>query len=258
MTPPNRDLINNNKEPHITSYISILHLNIRCIRNKILEIEAQNLKYDFLCFSEHWLRMEEMDILNINGYNVVTGYCRSNTVHGGVVILAKTNLINLCVEANEINNLSIEVHCELCAIKCDKLNLILITVYRSPAGNFDIFLNTLHSMFNLIINKKCVVIINGDFNLYFNTKDKKTLIFNDLIQTFGFYSTIVNNTRGNSCLDNILINVADDTFSVKTIDTNLSDHLAITIRYYINSIQSCNKLIYHKPITTWGLFLLPT
>lgn len=74
--------------------LSVFHLNIRSLRNKIDEIETlvADKNFNILCFNEHWLSEIEVNVLNILDYQVASSFCRKNTNGGGSLILVKPAL----------------------------------------------------------------------------------------------------------------------------------------------------------------------
>ena len=56
---------------------------------------------------------------------------------------------------------------EICAVKINlpKIKIVIITIYRSPTGNYDYFLRKLESFLNLSYTKKKKTIICMDINI---------------------------------------------------------------------------------------------
>ncbi|KAB0790029.1 hypothetical protein PPYR_15674, partial [Photinus pyralis] len=137
-----------------------------------------------------------------------------------------------------------------------KYNLIIVTVYRSPNGNFDVFRDRLTNLLSFpdIWNKN--VVITGDFNFKFNSPDKNCLYICDLLQSFGFTKLVSAPTRKANTLDNVFTNMTDVN-KISTVDTNLSDHLGISFNLYPNTRYRdvIVKKIY-RPITEYGKVML--
>lgn len=51
-----------------------------------------------------------------------------------------------------------------------------------------------------------MVILIGDFNINYNNRDHNVRVFIDLSVSYGMYTIITENMRGNSFLDNIFKN----------------------------------------------------
>jgi hypothetical protein len=81
-----------NKEPDIininTINLKIFNQNIRWLRNKIEELimHLSNCVPHVLCFTEHHLKIFEINNTRINHYNLGTSYCRKTHKLGGVGI----------------------------------------------------------------------------------------------------------------------------------------------------------------------------
>lgn len=63
------------------------------------------------------------------------------TVGGRLLILIKDNIDFKPLSV--INRHSIKIHCELWVIQLKSTNLIIVSVYHSPNGDFDSFLSNL-------------------------------------------------------------------------------------------------------------------
>jgi hypothetical protein len=83
----------------------------------------------------------------------------------------------------------------------------IITVYRSPLGDFNMFIETMHKLLGKIDYKNKNLIIGGDFNMHFNTNNKYAQSFSDLLQSYGLYSHVKFPTRGLSAIDNVFSNI---------------------------------------------------
>lgn len=251
------NIVVENHHPYSTpkQYLNLLHLNIQCIRNKVLELEVllNAEKFQIVCLNEHWLSADEMASLKIEGYKFVSFFCRSEKKHGGVGILLSETLS--CSQYSHIPNLedcSVEVHCEISGIKFQ--NTQIITVYRSPLGDFNIFLEKITlSLVKLDITKN--IVVTGDFNVHFNTDDQRVVQLCNLFDSFGLRQTIKENTRNDSCLDNVFTNLDNSTIIASIYNPNLSDHLGISFSFEHIIRKKCisSKRINYRPITEYGL-----
>lgn len=150
----------------------MFHVNIQSLKSKISEFEIflQNYNFGFLFVNEHWCKYDEIGYLNICNYDLISSFCRRDHIHGGVAIYA-LKVINNCVSLDNINNLSIEIHCEMAAAAYK--NIKFMTVYRSPDGNFDMFLERLNTALNFLIKNTKIIFVTGDFNVHFHEKNDK-------------------------------------------------------------------------------------
>jgi len=100
-----------------------------------------------LCFSEHHLKNSELNQINVDGYNLGAKYCRQIVKGGGVCIFVRNNL--------NYTNIDLSTYCrdqdiEVCALNLELTysKLRIMTVYRAPTGNFEVFINRLDSILN--------------------------------------------------------------------------------------------------------------
>lgn len=217
------------KNCHTSSKLTIFHQNIRGISNKIEEFLI-SLSLDpphVICLSEHHLRTQQILNINLHQYTLGASFCRKTHKHGGVCIFIPKN-----VQFHTINldHFIKEKDLEICALKLSVLSNIftIISIYRSPTGNFSYFLSHLESILNKIYKSSIELILCGDFNInYFNDDSNKQLL-DSLLASFNLYSTVNFPTRisNNSCtlIDNIYINIYKHDFSVLPFINGLSDH----------------------------------
>ncbi|XP_063902156.1 uncharacterized protein LOC135121803 [Zophobas morio] len=124
-------------------------------RNFIREVEI--LKINCICLCEHWLNHIEIDNIHVPDFNTAAFFARSSKKHGGVMELMHQS-IPFKILSDKVSALSAEVDCELCGVLITKLDLILITVYRSPKGDFHKFIDTIVILLNEIHCKSKYVI----------------------------------------------------------------------------------------------------
>ena len=123
--------------------------------------------FDIVCLSEHWLADGEIGCgAAIGDWRVVSIYSRKTHIHGGVLILAGSALD--CRPLVCVDELSVDVHCELTGTVCRASNTVIVCVYRSPMGDFNIFLDKISIMLEKLVEYR-QVIISGDFNVWFET-----------------------------------------------------------------------------------------
>lgn len=190
--------------------------------------------------------------VNLHNYVLISYFSRKVAVHGGVVIYArrKYNFSPL----NQINSLSEEINCELCAVESS--DVIVMTVYRSPNGDLNIFLEKLTRALDILRRKNKKIIVTGDFNVQFNTDKKNVHLVTNTFSSFGMTALNSEKTRKENCLDNIFVDVELGTCNVGIVNTRLSDHLGIKLDYRQVSVKNTKTRINFKPITETGLFCL--
>jgi hypothetical protein len=142
---PNYDVHKNhnhlpNNLPHDyckANNLRIFHQNIRGISHKIDEflISLLHNAPHVLWLTEHHLRTEEIEKVDLGQYNLWAQFCRQSYKQGGVSIY-----VSKYIQFNTINldQYSREKDLEICALKICLLSnsLTIICNYRSPTGNF--------------------------------------------------------------------------------------------------------------------------
>lgn len=237
---------------NVRGNMKILFINVQCLRNKIEQIESKSMDYDVLLFGEHWLSELEIEQVKIINYTIVSSYSRRCHVHGGVAAAVRNSLVNRFVPRNDINSKSIETDIEVCAIQSDLLNVIIISLYRPPKGNFNIFLELLTDILEVIATCKSNVFIMGDFNIDFLEEGSNRSAIVDLFSSYGLHRIIHSPTRGVACLDNIF--TSDRECVGYTVDLGFSDHSGVeTSILSDSSVQREQKFTVCRPITQIGL-----
>ena len=132
-----------------------------------------------------------------------------------------------------MNKFCKEKDLEICAIELHLqfYKIYIVTIYRSPSGDFQYFINTLEKILSKIHNNSNDIILCGDFNInyYINSTFKQSL--NSLVTSYGLSSIITFPTRiqkkSRTIIDNIFINTFKfNNFLVYPSINGLSDHYA--------------------------------
>lgn len=247
----NNAILSSNKKFHL------LHQNIQSLRNKTLELEAfiETLeeKPHILCFTEHWLQKDEAEVLPIEGYKMVSAYCREISEKGGACIYTKEGYS--FEEEKCITEKSVEGQIELACAKDVILKLLVICCYRTNLGAVRTFREKLEEILEIVQKKfkKYKVIFCGDFNidLLKGNFDSKTFI--DLLNTKNFSQTVFLPTRVTkktaSLIDNVFINFQSSKNS-EVINSALSDHHAQLLSFVTENApktkSTINKKIFSK------------
>jgi hypothetical protein len=208
---------------------------------------------EILCLNEHWLSPNDIDVLSIDNYTVASSFCRSKYKHGGVAILIH-NSLKLWQSLNTVQYCEV-LHCEIAGIAFNGCRLY--TIYRPPAGNFDLFIEKLEFLLQSIVGKS-YIITTGDFNCKFNTSEKQAVTLVNTFISFGLQQAVFLPIRQHFCLDNIFTNIREDKFSIEVFNPALSDHSAVCMSFFQPTTQNATieKAIFHRPITEHGLFTL--
>lgn len=129
-------------------------------------------------------------------------------------------------------NLSSEGNIEIAAVGVDQRDTILISIYRPPLGDVDVFFlhfNDLLTELECELTMKAVVIA-GDFNFNFMENNTLTTRFYDLVETYNL-NVLFNEPSGitehsQTCIDNIVTNISREQYRSDTVNLHISDHCA--------------------------------
>lgn len=204
-----------------------------------MEILLNNLdrQYDIICVTEHWLKEEELDMYHLNNYNIVSNFCRKDYLHGGVLIIAhkkhETEDITPTIGPSK------EIDFEVCGVRVTSTNMVILSIYRSPRGDINIFLQKMELTLNKIYSMhNCKIILMGDFNINFMEVSRSRTLFTQLMSSYNITavfeapSRTVKNTR--TCPDNVLTNNSSRILSRRTFNPHISDHLAQELEWDID------------------------
>jgi len=232
------------EEPLINGRLSkrdftMFHQNIRGLAiNKIDDISVylNTSPIHVLCISEHHLDMNEIETLRLPNYKLNAKFCRKMFKKGGVCIFTHENI--QCSSIN-LNKFCREKDLEICGIELELqfYKLCIMTIYRSPTGDFQYFINTLKKILSKIHNNSNDIILCGDFNINYHINSSLKLSLDSLITSYGLSSIVTFPTRihknSQTIIDNIFINtVKFINFSVYPSINGLSDHDAQCLIIY--------------------------
>jgi hypothetical protein len=117
----------------------------------------------FLCFSEHHLKQIELEQINLEDYKLGATYCIKSLLKGGVCTFVHKKY--------SYSNVGLGKYCkeqdiEACGIKLEltALKFHVVTV------NFNSFLNGLDSIIKSVYTDELKLIICGDINIDYSTK----------------------------------------------------------------------------------------
>jgi hypothetical protein len=100
---------------------------------------------------------------------------------------------------------------EACAIKLklSTTNTCILTIHRSPVGNFQFFLNGLEVILKIVYKPNILLIICGDINVNYLEESKEKKELNDLLNSYNLNSIIQFPTRitknSSTAIDNIFL-----------------------------------------------------
>lgn len=236
--------------------ISILHCNVRSIRNKINELGAAlvDQRPEVLCLTEHWLNQEEASVFKLEGYVLAGCFARTDHKGGGAAILVREHLNY--VRLDSFNDFNIEMCMEMSGVFIEPFNVYIFVIYMPSADSFGTFLDAVEGLL-LRVGVDRRVVLTGDFNVHFGTTQRNNIQLCDLLESYGFKRQIFVPTRGEACLDNFFVNFDSDSRAF-VVDLHLSDHLAQRLQLTLQMSHSNNegtktKTTTFRPMTQRGI-----
>lgn len=203
-----------------------------------------------ILLTEHWLKPNEP--VYIPNYSVLSLFSRTNSIHGGTLILLNNTIINSLpfVSINKYDNLLEEKVFEFSIAFCSKINMYIICIYRSPISDVNLFLNKLETLL-FGLPTKSTTVLTGDFNINFSDKestDRQTLA--NLLTCFNLNMHVNSYTRvsqySSTTIDYFCTNL-NKGVSCSIVSPGLSDHEAVYCSLEIESnITTNNKYKYGR------------
>jgi hypothetical protein len=91
---------------------------------------------DILIFSESWSTPIDVNLYVPDNYTLISYYCRTNSIRGGVSIHYKSDLQHINFKKFEIS-CCVEKIFEACCcyLKVGKKYIVVLGIYRSPSSN---------------------------------------------------------------------------------------------------------------------------
>lgn len=203
----------------------------------------------FLCLTETWCRTNEVNVVNFPNYNLVSSYCRSEHKGGGVGIWSDQKL--------EVDDLKLDHYCsekniEVCGLAwkvSTRKQVYIITCYRSPSGDFNLFLKTLNNILDKLYKPHIPIIINGDFNINPDCTDDRYGILNTLLATYGLDQKVHSPTRvtSHSCtlIDHLFTNL-NNTKNCVVLPNLISDHNTVLFTTGISNADNTGNTSFRK------------
>lgn len=240
----NSDIISSLYSPACKSSFNckIIHQNMQICANKgeQLEIFLIEEKPCILCLTEHGLTSDEIKMFNIEGYSLISSFCRNNYKGGGVAIYAINRLIMEEYMTQDKIMHAQEKNFELAIARVQEYQLVVITLYRSPTGNLDTFFDLITTILqkDYLANKQ--IVICGDLNIDVLKEDRNKKRLVNTLSALGLRLTISSPTRtvttktycSSTAIDNIITNIHTDLYKSSVIISAISDHDAQLIELF--------------------------
>lgn len=210
--------------------LNVCSLNIDAV-NK-LESQVNECNFKFLCFTETHLNIAEANFKHIEGYNLVSSFCRTVRQKGGVAIYALSTLD--CVRIN-LDKFCVEKQFEVCGLQCNDYRgatTKVLVCYRSPDGDFNFFCDKLFGVLEYIYDTRLNIVLTGDFNIDASDVSKDSINYNNLqalLNSFNLHQMVEWPTRvtnhSSTIIDHIYTNFTNPTVCV--VDNIISDHRTV-------------------------------
>lgn len=209
--------------------IRVTYLNVQCLRTKlnVLNVFVSSNNPDVLCLSEHWLTYEESEFYQeIGDLKLVNINCRTSHKNGGAAVYVK--------DVHKTQNLDLSSFCkelnlEIAGTVLVDCNMVVLSIYRSDAGDFDTFLDLLDGCLSFVFGRfpNFTITLGGDFNILLNFETVQNKRITDILRSYGLYWSSTKPTRGPNCLDSSASNCDSSSINTEVIDAVVADHFAV-------------------------------
>jgi hypothetical protein len=135
---------------------------------------------------------------------------------------------------NFFQDISAEKEYEVSATELVDYNYIIVCIYRSPDGNFWIFLRNVEFILHTVQYRNKKPLLCGNWNLKCLVHNKKLQKLQILLESYNMMNTVRSPTRTTpstvSLTDIIITNTDSPTLSTAVIDLCFSDHRTQLVR----------------------------
>ena len=207
--------------------MKIAHVNIRSLRNKVIDVQyfLTSNQYDLFSLSETWLD----DDICMNEISCVPGYKfvgkHRGSLGGGVGCYIKENISYLRredLESDEIELMWLEIK------RHQSSSYFVGVLYRKPSSDATLFFNILEQNMDNVFSVTNNIIILGDFNCNMMTNNRLSDRVNELRINFSMRQMINDYTRvspnSKTLIDLILVSDAITCFKSGVQTIGISDH----------------------------------
>ena len=136
----------------------------------------------FICLSEHYTTSQNLSTISLDNYYLPSNFSCINHTGAGACIFTGADLQ---YTISDVSQFCIEKTFVDCATELHLGNyyIIVICIYRSPAGNFLNFFNQLDSTLKYLYNTETQFIVCGDLNVDFS-KHSNFKLLSCLLQSY--------------------------------------------------------------------------
>ena len=235
--------------------LSVVHLNVRSIRNK-LDVLAHEIKdYDIVTLSETWLSDSTSDdSLLIDGFHPPIRQDRPDH-YGGVAIYVKNNLI--CKPRPDLSVPTLEA--VWIETRLSQEPLLVGSFYRPPNSNIN-YWRLIDESIKQVVQTPYKFIILGDFNTDILNNPSPHLL--DVIQLNGLELLVTSPTRitetSSSCIDLVLVPSKQFISHIDVLPPICSDHSVplVKLKGHIHQDTIFKRTIYNYSKLDKDNFLL--
>ena len=146
-----------------------------------------------------------------------------------------------------LNQFCIDKDIEICGVSYSTethKQFLILTCYRSPTGNLNVFCKNIENVLNLLWKANVKIILIGDFNLDPTRDYKKYKILKNILSTYNLKNIINMPTRENYILDHIYMS---EVSNFHIINNYISDHRTIFFNFLnLNTPANINKQILRR------------
>jgi hypothetical protein len=183
-----------------------------------------------------------MFFLCVSGYTVANIFCRSNFKNGGTAILLKDGFVPINLPAAPSHLLS-EKNFEYSMrfFNFGNLECVTICVYRSPLGDFCLFLQNLDILLDFVLNlyPQALLILSGDLNCNLLLSDNNQNSLLNLLRSYNLNVCNADATRvthsSSSLLDITISNMDVHDTKSKVIVSDISDHYPVMTYFSVKT-----------------------
>lgn len=218
----------------------IFLLNVQSLNSQTINfLEIDICKYTnlkFLCLTETHATLDSIYSKTFKNFSLASFYSRNINQKGGVAIYSRS-----CINTSklDLDKFCIEKHIEMCGItwKDNNKTLIILTCYRSPSGDLNIFFSNIYSVLDMLFRPNVHIILNGDFNIDSTLNSRNINEFKNLcniLSSFNLQPLVRWPTRVTSCtstiIDHIFTNLTNHSL-VCVEDNEISDHRTVLFEF---------------------------
>jgi hypothetical protein len=160
-------------------------------------------------------------------------------------------------DLNYIQGISKEKDFEISAVEIVNYILTVVCVYRSPDGDFSIFLKNLELVIQKTKVRKRRLILCGDWNINFMQRSKRMRDLQELLILYNLANTVRSPTRvtkNSASLIDVIIADKDIIRQIATvIDLGYSDHKAQVLQLPVKKVFKRRKAIITRQYSEKGV-----